>query len=51
MSYPRATVAALLVAWFSSVARAQDLPRGTIVDEGKCGDDASQSYALYLPST
>jgi poly(3-hydroxybutyrate) depolymerase len=53
MSCPRAavTVAVLLAVWCSSVARAQDLPRGTIVDDVKCGDDASQSYALYLPST
>jgi len=51
MSYSRASVAVLLVVWCSSVASAQDLPRGTIVDEVKCGADASQSYALYLPST
>jgi hypothetical protein len=31
-------------------ARAQDFPRGTIVDDVKCAADASQSYALYLPS-
>jgi len=33
-----------------SAARAQDLPRGTIIDEVKCVADATQSYALYLPS-
>jgi hypothetical protein len=32
------------------MARAQELPRGTIVDEVKCEADPSQSYALYLPS-
>jgi dienelactone hydrolase len=31
-------------------ARAQSLPRGTIVDDVKCAADATQSYALYLPS-
>ena len=30
--------------------RPQDLPRGTIVDDVKCGTDPAQSYALYLPS-
>ena len=32
-------------------ARAQDLPRGTIVDDVTCADDPAQSYALYVPST
>ena len=32
------------------VARAEDLPRGQIIADVKCGGDASQSYALYLPS-
>jgi predicted esterase len=32
-------------------AGAQDLPRGTIIDDVKCADDPAQSYALYLPST
>jgi poly(3-hydroxybutyrate) depolymerase len=31
-------------------ASAQDLPRGEIVDDVQCQDDASQRYALYLPS-
>jgi dienelactone hydrolase len=31
--------------------RAQELRRGTIVDDVKCADDPAQSYALYLPST
>jgi tetratricopeptide (TPR) repeat protein len=30
---------------------AQDLPRGTIIDDVKCVDDPAQSYALYLPSS
>jgi len=29
---------------------AQGLPRGTIIDDVKCADDPTQSYALYLPS-
>jgi hypothetical protein len=43
-----ATLLALLI---SPEVRGQSLPRGTIVDEIKCTDDATQSYALYLPST
>jgi hypothetical protein len=35
----------------SAEARAQDLPRGTIVDEVRCAADPAQSYALYVPST
>ncbi|HMF98267.1 MAG TPA: hypothetical protein VKE96_28400, partial [Vicinamibacterales bacterium] len=31
--------------------RAQQLPRGTIIDSVTCADDSTQSYALYLPST
>ena len=34
----------------ASAASAQDLPRGTIVEDVKCAADPSQSYALYLPS-
>jgi dienelactone hydrolase len=40
--------AALLELWTAG-ARAQDLPRGTIVEDVKCAADATQSYALYLP--
>ena len=29
---------------------AQDLPRGTIIDDVKCAAEPAQSYALYLPS-
>jgi poly(3-hydroxybutyrate) depolymerase len=42
--------ATLLVLLSATGARAQDLPRGTIVDDVKCAADATQSYALYLPS-
>ena len=31
-------------------ALAQDLPKGQIIDDVKCKADATQSYALYLPS-
>lgn len=31
-------------------ARAEGLPRGRLIDSVKCAFDASQSYALYLPS-
>jgi hypothetical protein len=47
----RPSVAAVLLVLGSvSGTRAQDVPRGTIVDEVKCAADATQSYALYLPS-
>jgi poly(3-hydroxybutyrate) depolymerase len=32
------------------LAQAADLPRGRIVDSVQCADEASQSYALYVPS-
>ena len=44
-------VAAFLVLCSASDVRAQDILRGTIVDDVKCADDATQSYALYVPST
>ena len=42
-----AVLAASLV---PSVVWAQDLPKGRIIDDLKCQADATQSYALYLPS-
>ena len=38
--------------WLAVAAalQAQDLPKGQIIDEVKCQADASQTYALYLPS-
>jgi poly(3-hydroxybutyrate) depolymerase len=41
----------LLVLWSASGTRAQEVPLGTIVDEVKCAADATQTYALYVPST
>jgi hypothetical protein len=46
----RALAIAALFLTFSSPARGQDLPRGTIVDDVKCASDPTQSYALYVPS-
>jgi dienelactone hydrolase len=43
-------VLTLLVAWPAHSSAAQELPRGTIVDDVKCASDPTQSYALYLPS-
>jgi len=34
----------------ASNVRADDFPRGTIIDDVKCAADATQGYALYLPS-
>ena len=46
----RAPLLLLIALAWAPAARAQDLPRGTIVDDVKCADDPAQSYALYLPS-
>src|SRR5208337_3610840 len=40
----------LLLSGVVLLARAQDLPRGQVIDEVKCTADPSESYALYLPS-
>jgi len=40
----------LLLAALGVAALGEDLPRGQIIDNVKCSLDASQSYALYLPS-
>jgi len=50
-AYWTAVAAILLSATSATVATGQELPRGTIIDEVKCANDATQSYALYLPST
>jgi hypothetical protein len=33
-----------------SAVRGQEIPRGTVVDDVRCVADASQGYALYVPS-
>src|SRR6266513_2190621 len=43
--------AILIICGTVSAAAAQDLPRGSIVDDVKCAADPTQTYALYLPST
>src|SRR6185436_11323693 len=43
--------AVLLVPGAATGAATQDIPRGTIVADVRCAADATQSYALYLPST
>jgi pimeloyl-ACP methyl ester carboxylesterase len=42
--------ARVLLGFVAVAAMGQDIPRGQIVDDVKCSLDASQSYALYLPS-
>ena len=44
------TLCAVLAMIVSGAASAQELPRGEIVDDVQCQRDASQRYALYLPS-
>ena len=46
----RTPLLAASVLLHASLAFAQDLPRGQVVDEVKCAGDPAQSYALYLPS-
>jgi hypothetical protein len=48
-TYARA-VCVVAAITFCSPAYGEDLARGQIVDDVQCLDDASQSYALYLPS-
>src|SRR5439155_21642105 len=50
---PLRVVAAIVVTLASRAMPilAQDLPRGTIIDDVRCAADPTQSYALYLPST
>jgi hypothetical protein len=41
----------LLLALFTGgTGSAQDLPRGQLIDDVRCRDDAAQHYSLYLPS-
>jgi len=47
----RLLIAVLVLQGSVPAARAQELPRGSIVDDVKCTADPTQSYALYLPST
>ena len=53
MSYGSGVPAAavLLVLWSASGAPAQDIRRGILIEDVKCAADATQSYALYVPST
>ncbi len=41
---------AIVLAGVAAGANAQDIPRGTIIDEVKCATDPAQTYALYVPS-
>src|SRR3712207_1459013 len=42
--------AALLLLWPALSARADELPRGQVVEGVRARADASQSYAVYLPA-
>ena len=41
----------MLVLWSASRTRAQEIPLGAIIDDVKCAADATESYAVYVPST
>ncbi|MFN8060783.1 MAG: hypothetical protein U0Q12_16625 [Vicinamibacterales bacterium] len=46
---PLVAAVVLFLGWTID-SRAQSVPRGVIVDDVKCAGDASQSYAVYVPS-
>ena len=46
----RVLILAFALALAASPAVAQDLPRGTVIEDVKCKGDPTQSYALYIPS-
>jgi dienelactone hydrolase len=50
LTLKRPSVCALVTVILGAAASAQELPRGEIVENVECQQDASQSYALYLPS-
>jgi dienelactone hydrolase len=50
LSLKWSAMCAFLAVIVSGTASAQDLPRGQIVEDVQCQDDATQRYALYLPS-
>jgi dienelactone hydrolase len=47
---PLISLLPLLLTLFVSAARAAEFPRGVLIEKVVCQADASQSYALYLPS-
>ena len=47
----RALWIVLAVGVTGATAGAEELPRGQIIPDVRCVDDASQGYALYVPST
>ena len=44
-------IALLVLAFGASLAAAQELQRGVVIDDVKCLAEPAESYALYLPST
>lgn len=48
----RTRILTVMLLWSAQVLAwsAQELPRGSIIDEVICGGDTGQSYALYVPS-
>jgi len=47
----RIAAGVLLVLWSAAGISAQEISRGTVIEDVKCAADATQSYALYVPST
>lgn len=48
--FPASALLSLLIISPTTRARTDELPKGTIIERVVCDADASQSYALYLPS-
>lgn len=44
-------LASILMVSSIALGRAQDIPRGTIIEDIRCAGDPTQSYALYVPTT
>src|SRR5438477_11715012 len=51
MGLKSSTMCAVVAVIVGGTASAQELPRGEIVDDVQCQQDAAQHYALYLPSS
>jgi hypothetical protein len=51
MARPALAIVLMALVVPATLAQAQSLPKGTVVDDVPCANDPTQRYALYLPST